>query len=86
MIIAPAARPRSLKCPLGACRQRLHAAAQLRVAPKRLWRRIEHYVEVARARDVMTGIEVVGIDETSVKRGQQNVTVVHDLEANACCS
>jgi transposase len=57
------------------------AAVQLRVASKRLWRRIEHYVETARARDVMTGIEVVGIDETSVKRGQEYVTVVHDLQA-----
>lgn len=57
------------------------AAAQLRVAPKRLWRRLEHYVGEARAQDVMTGIEVVGIDETSLKRGQEYVTVVHDLEA-----
>ena len=57
------------------------AAAQLRVASKRLWRRIEHYVGVARTRDDMTGIKVVGIDETSVKRGQEYVTVVHDLEA-----
>lgn len=57
------------------------AAAQLRVASKRLWRRIEHYVNAARARDVMTGIKVIGIDETSVKRGHEYVTVVHDLEA-----
>lgn len=57
------------------------AAAQLRVASKRLWRRIEHYVNIARGRDDMTGVRVIGIDETSVKKGHQYVTVVHDLEA-----
>ncbi len=57
------------------------AAAQLRVASKRLWRRIEHYVNIARDRDVMTGVRVIGIDETSIKKGHNYVTVVHDLEA-----
>ncbi len=62
------------------------AANQLRVAPKRLWRRVRHYVEVARAKDDMSGVRYVGIDETSVKRGHEYITVVHDLEASACCS
>lgn len=53
----------------------------LRVDSKRLWRRIEHYVQAARAKDTMTGIEVIGIDETSIRRGHDYVTVVHDLEA-----
>ncbi len=57
------------------------AAQQLRVKSKRLWRRIEHYVEVARTKDTMTGVKVIGIDETSIRRGQDYVTVVHDLEA-----
>jgi transposase len=57
------------------------AADQLRVASKRLWRRIEHYVGIARQRDEMTGVRVIGIDETSVKKGHNYVTVVHDLEA-----
>ncbi|TXH79737.1 ISL3 family transposase, partial [Thauera aminoaromatica] len=57
------------------------AANQLRVAPKRLWRRVRHYVEVARAKDDMSGVRYVGIDETSVKRGHAYITVVHDLEA-----
>ena len=57
------------------------AANQMRVAPKRLWRRVRHYVEVARARDDMSGVRYVGIDETSVKRGHEYITVVHDLEA-----
>ncbi|AVR90114.1 ISL3 family transposase [Thauera aromatica] len=57
------------------------AANLLRVAPKRLWRRVRHYVEVARAKDDMSGVRYVGIDETSVKRGHAYITVVHDLEA-----
>jgi transposase len=57
------------------------AAAQLRVASKRLWRRVEHYVDAARTQDEMTGVKLVGIDETSLKRGHEYVTVVHDLEA-----
>jgi transposase len=57
------------------------AAALLRVQSKRLWRRIEHYVQKARAKDKMTGMRVIGIDETSLKRGHDYVTVVHDLEA-----
>jgi transposase len=57
------------------------AASQLRVAPKRLWRRIDHYVTEARAKDSMAGVSLVGIDETSAERGQVYVTVVHDLEA-----
>lgn len=57
------------------------AAQQLRVKSKRLWRRIEHYVGVARAKDTMDGVKVIGIDETSIRKGQNYVTVVHDLEA-----
>lgn len=57
------------------------AAALLRVQSKRLWRRIEHYVQVARAQEEMKGVKVIGIDETSIKRGHEYVTVVHDLSA-----
>lgn len=57
------------------------AAAQLRVAAKRLWRRIDHYVTAARAKQTMAGVNVIGIDETSVQRGHEYVTVMHDLTA-----
>ena len=57
-----------------------HAAALLRVNPKQLWRRIEHYVGKARAQEQMKGVTVVGIDELSIRRGQQYVTLVHDLD------
>ena len=57
------------------------AANQLRVKSKRLWRRIEHCAGIARQRDEMTNMRVVGIDETSFKKGHHYVTEVHDLES-----
>lgn len=57
------------------------AAALLRCNDKQLWRRIEFYVEQARALEDFAGVRIVGIDETSLRRGQDYITVVHDLEA-----
>ncbi|WP_416347713.1 hypothetical protein [Actimicrobium sp. CCI2.3] len=57
------------------------AAVKLRVASKRLWRRVAHYIAAAREQEIMTDVRVIGIDETSLKRGQDCVTVIHDLEA-----
>lgn len=57
------------------------AAALLRCTDKQLWRRIEFYVEQARALESFEGVQIVGIDETSLRRGQDYVTVVHDLDA-----
>jgi transposase len=56
------------------------AAALLRCRDKQLWRRIEFYVGQARALENFQGVEIVGIDETSLRRGQDYVTVVHDLD------
>lgn len=55
------------------------AAQMLRVRDKQLWRRIAHYVGQARAKLDMSGVSFVGVDETSVRKGHQYVTVVHDL-------
>jgi transposase len=57
------------------------AAALLRCSDKQLWRRIEFYVERARALEEFAGVQVIGVDETSLRRGQNYITVVHDLEA-----
>ena len=57
------------------------AAALLRCADKQLWRRIAHYVSAARALDDMSEVSMVGIDETSLRKGQNYITVVHDLAA-----
>ena len=56
------------------------AAALLRCRDKQLWRRIEFYVEQARALESFEGVEIVGVDETSLRRGQDYITVVHDLD------
>jgi transposase len=55
------------------------SARMLRVRDKQLWRRIEHYVTEARRKQDMSRVSFVGIDETSLRRGQHYVTVVHDL-------
>lgn len=57
------------------------AAALLRCTDKQLWRRIEHYVSAARALDDMSEVSLIGIDETSLRKGQNYITVVHDLDA-----
>ena len=57
------------------------AAALLRCSDKQLWRRIEHYVSAARKLDDMSQVTLVGIDETSLRKGQNFITVVHDLNA-----
>ena len=56
------------------------AAALLRCSDKQLWRRIDHYVTKARALDDMSEVGIVGIDETSLRKGQNYITVVHDLQ------
>lgn len=57
------------------------AAGLLRCADKQLWRRIEHYVEQARALKNFAGVQLIGIDETSLRRNQNYITVVHDMDA-----
>lgn len=57
------------------------AAALLRCSDKQLWRRIEHYVHLARVQDDMSDVSIIGIDETSLRKGQNYITVVHDLKA-----
>ena len=57
------------------------AAAQLRCSDKQLWRRIEFYVQQARALEVFAGVQIVGDDEPRLRRGQDYITVVHDLDA-----
>lgn len=55
-------------------------ARALRVRDKQLWRRIEHYITEARTKQDMSRVHIVGIDETSLRRGHDYVTVVHDLD------
>jgi transposase len=57
------------------------AAELLRCSDKQLWLRIEHYVGQARQSDDMSAVRHIGIDETSLRKGHNYITVVHDLDA-----
>ena len=57
----------------------LQAAQMLRVLDKRIWRCVEHYVDQARRKQDMSKVDFVGIDETSLRKGHNYVSVVHDL-------
>jgi len=46
----------------------------------RVWRVLHHYVEDARADQDLSGVERLGVDETSNKRGQDYVSIFADLD------
>jgi transposase len=50
----------------------------------RVWRVVHHYVDAARAREDLSTVERVGIDETSFRRGQDYVTLFADLDRGHC--
>jgi transposase len=49
----------------------------------RLWRIVHHYVEQARARQDLSQVSRLGVDETSFRRGQDYVTVFADIDRGA---
>lgn len=46
----------------------------------RLWRVLRHYVDEARAREDLSEVTTVGIDETSRRKGHHYITVFMDLD------
>ena len=50
------------------------------VTDTRLWRIINTYVEIARAKEDFSGVKRIGIDETSVKKGHNYVSFFFDLD------
>ncbi len=52
------------------------------VEEKRVWRMIEKYVKVATSDLDLSEVSKIGIDETSMKKGQNYVTLVVNLETN----
>ena len=68
---------------LAKCQPVADIAEQVGEHDTRLWRSIRHYVREARLYEDHTGVETIGIDETS-RRGHNYITVVADLvERNA---
>jgi transposase len=47
---------------------------------KRIWRIVHHYVDEAVERQDLSGVEQLGIDDTSFRRGQDYVSVFADLD------
>ena len=47
---------------------------------KKLWRVINHYTDDARSKEDLSDVYVVGIDETSCKKGHEYITLVVDLK------
>jgi len=45
---------------------------------KKLWRVIHHYVGEARSKEDFSDVFVIGIDETSCKKGHEYITLVVD--------
>lgn len=73
----------ALALELCACMPVAQVARMLRMKDKQIWRRIEHYVAEARAKVDMSQVRIIGLDEISLKKGQDYITVVHDLEPGA---
>lgn len=56
------------------------AAATLSVYPNRLWTVFNYWVKRAMAKDTLSNLEDIGIDETSSRKGHNYVTLVADLK------
>lgn len=58
-----------------------HVARLVGVSDDRIWRVLHHHVDQARAREDLSDVRRVGVDETSARRGQRYVTLFHDADA-----
>ena len=56
------------------------AATLLGEHDTRIWRVLDHYVQIARAQADYSGVKRVGIDETSARRGQDYISLFFDLD------
>lgn len=52
----------------------------LGVSDGQIWRLLDHYVDAARAQENFESVTSVGIDETASKRGQNYISLFHDLD------
>ncbi len=56
------------------------AAKILQVYPNRLWNIFNYWISIAHQEDSIEGLDKIGFDETSVKKGHNYVTTMVDLE------
>jgi transposase len=60
----------------------VHQVAELlNVSDMRIWRILDRYVDGARAQEDFSSVQSVGLDETAARRGQDYVSLFHDLDA-----
>jgi transposase len=59
--------------PVAACQRILRCSANA------LWRQIDAHIDLARAQEDYSDVTVIGIDETSCAKGQDYITLMHDL-------
>jgi transposase len=57
-----------------------HAGNFLGEEDKKLWRVIHHYVDEARSKEDLSDVFVIGIDETSRKKGHTYITLAADFK------
>jgi len=64
------------------CREMSVSAASriVGIHPDSAWRILHHYVEEARSRQDLSGLRKVGVDEASVKKGHNYVSVFCDID------
>jgi transposase len=55
-------------------------ATLLKVSDDRLWGILHHYVDEARAKEDHHGVTRLGVDETASRRGQNYISLFHDLD------
>lgn len=56
------------------------AADIMDVYPQRLWNVVSYWIEIAHQADDQSEVTVLGIDETSSKKGHSYVTVAVDMD------
>jgi len=55
-------------------------ASCIRVTAHRIWRVFDYWIDIAKSKDDLSCVTSIGIDDTSIKKGHNYVTVVADME------
>lgn len=55
-------------------------AVLTKVSDDRIWRVLHHHTSVARSKESHADVSRIGVDETSARKGQDYITLVHDLD------
>jgi len=51
------------------------------VSDRRVWRTLDHYVDQAHAQEDFSTVTSAGLDETASRRGHNDISLFHDLDA-----